>query len=258
MSGQWYFGAPNWINFTAGTFVGTGAYTMAALVRPDGSNSRFLAASAGTTEQQAMFLDTSHLYAFGDFSNGYGTLVTNGTVWYVVAVVKPAGSAHYRFHVWQYSSTGSGSMSHGESVGAGNHPNFAAAATVLGIGKSNGGGSNGIITLTALWDRALTDAELDTLVSSHLAPWKALTPKVLCSLQNWNGSSGAVDLMGNATLTGVNGQVDPAADPPGFDFALTPPPPTTTEWTGVTEMPVTLAGVWDGTSIVPASATIQN
>jgi hypothetical protein len=257
MSGQWYFGAANWINVTAGNFVGTGAYTMAALVRPDGSNSRFFCASAGATEQHAIFLDTGHLYAVGDFSNGYGTLTANGTAWYVVAVCKPAGSAHYRFHVWPYTSAATGTMSHGESVGAGNHPNFTAAATQVGIGKSNGGGGNGVITVTALWDRALSDAELDTLVSSHLTAWNALSPKVLSSLQNWNGSTGVTDIAGTSTFVSLTGSVDPAADAPGFDFSLAPPPPTTAVWNGSTETPVTLAGVWNGSAIIAATATIQ-
>jgi fibronectin-binding autotransporter adhesin len=195
--------------------VSTGAFTFAALVKPAG-NCGVLSARTASAQVRAMLVDSGKMFGDGDFSSGFGT-VTSGT-WYVMAITKPAGSAHYRMHLWPYASDGSGTMTHGESTGAGNHAD-GATTTILRIGSNDNRG-NGVIAVGGFWDSALSDAQLDTLKSANLSAWSALSPKALISEQNWNGTTGSADVVGTSTFSSVTGTVNVGTDPPSFNYSL--------------------------------------
>lgn len=219
MAGQWDFAAANWLTFPPGAVVGSGAYTMVVLTRPDTANNRMFTQWSASAEQQYLMQDTSKLYGKDDFTAGYGTGIAVGA-WQIVSISKPAGAGHYRYHVWPYASDGSGTMQHGETAGAANHPDQAATAAIH-VGRAvASSGAYGAIALAAIWDRQLSDAEMDTLKTKNLSAWMALTPKFLASLQNWNGTTGAVDVTGNSGAPTLTGTVGTAANPPSFDFTL--------------------------------------
>lgn len=211
---------PPYISMTAGGAgaVGTGDYTMVALVQPAG-NCGVMSAYASTTLTREILIDSGAVFGLGDFSSGWPT-VTPGN-WYVMGQSKAAGSNTYRHHLWQYASDGSGTMSHGVSTGSGTHGD-GSTITELRVG-SNDNRANGLIAVVAYWDRVLSDAELDSLKSPNLSAWTAVSggaPKALISLQNWNGTTGAADVVGTSTFSGVTGTVNVGADPPSFNYSL--------------------------------------
>ena len=219
MAGQWFFSSTNWLTFPPGAVAGNGAYTLVVLATNTAINNRFMSLWSASAEQQYLMQDTSKLFGKDDFTSGFGTGITTGT-WFVLSISKPAGSGHYRFHVWPYASDGSGTMQHGESAGSANQANTAATAAIH-VGRAVGNtGANGIIALAAVWDRQLSDADMDSLKTKSLSAWMALTPKFLASLQNWNGTTGAVDVTGNSGAPTLTGSIDAAANPPSFDFTL--------------------------------------
>lgn len=236
MSGDFNVAGDASVNMSAGAAgaVGSGAYTIALLVRPTTGNNNcgFMRCDASAVQQRGFFEDALALFGANDFSSGFGAL-TQGN-WYVVAQSKAAGSNLFRFHVWAYASDGSGSMSHGTSVGAANQGDGSAIDAIrIGIADDRG---NGLIAAVGLWTSALSDGQLDTLKSASLAAWSALSPAELISLENWNGSTGCTAVVGTSSQSSITGTVAVGANPPSFSFSLAaaagpsaartvPPPP---------------------------------
>lgn len=229
MSGSWDgFQTEQSITLSAGGTgaMGTGAHTIAVLFNASNAAAAFLSLLDSTPAVVREFLtDSGSLFALNDFTGMAGV---STSTWYVAAVSKAAGSSAYRYHLWAYDSGGAGSMTHanGGSQGDGN------AVNAIRVGFGGGGDKmRGLIAVVGLWTSALSDANLNTLVSTHLSAWAALTPQALISLQNWNGSTGCVDVVGTSSQTGLVGTVATGANPPSFDFSLTtaaaPPAPRT-------------------------------
>lgn len=211
------------INMTAGGAgaAGTGGYTIAVLAQPatGNNNAGLCGLYASATLNRAFFEDTNHLFGNNDFSSGFGTL-TQGT-WYLCIQSKPAGSALYDFDLWPYASDGSGTMSRGPSTGAASQGD-GSAITEIRIG-ANAIKGNGLVAVLAVWNRQLTSLERDSMKSGSLSAWNAVSggpPVALLSLENWNGSTGCVDLVGTSALSTITGTVAAGANPPGFSFSL--------------------------------------
>lgn len=220
MSGDFNVAADASVNMSAGSAgaVGFGAYTIAVLVRPTVGNNNcgFLRCDASAVQQRGFIEDTLKLFGANDFSSGFGSL-TQGN-WYVAAQSKAAGSNLYRFHLWPYASDGSGTMSHGTSTGAANQGDGSAIDAVrIGIADDRG---NGLIAAVGLWTSALSDGQLDTLVSTSLSAWSALSPAELISLENWSGATGCTAVVGTSTQSSITGSVGVGANPPSFSFSL--------------------------------------
>jgi hypothetical protein len=214
----------NYITLSAGGCgaMGTGAFTIVAMWKTDGAGGSFFNRAAfglyaSSTLTRALEVDSSAVYGTNDFSSGYGSTTTG--IWYVGAITKPAGSAHYRFHLWTYASDGSGTMSHGESAGAANQGD-GSAITAIRIGSADFQG-NGWVAVLGLWTSELADAQLDTLKSASLSSWSALSPQALITGNNWNGSTGANDVVGTSTQQSITGTVTTGAEPSGFSYSLT-------------------------------------
>jgi len=221
VSGDFNIAADASINMTAGAAgaVGSGAYTLAMLVRPTtgNNNSGLLWCDSAGSHQRSFFEDALNLFGLNDFSSGFPSL-TQGN-WFVIAQSKAAGSNLYRFHIWAYASDGSGTMSHGtESGGASQGDGSTIDAIRIGIAEDRG---NSLIAAVGLWTSALSDGQLDTLKSASLASWADLSPAELISLENWNGSTGATAVVGTSSQSSITGSVGVGANPPGFSFALT-------------------------------------
>lgn len=223
MSGSFDPAADAAVIMSAGTAgaAGTGAHTVAVLWKsaPLNPNSGLLSLYASSTQVRQLLTDSGELFGTGDFSSGYPSGGVGTDTWYVGAITKPAGSAHYRCHLWPYASDGSGAMDHGEAPDAANHGD-GSSITEIRIGLTDTRGS-GLIAVVAVWDSELSDANLNTLRSGSLTAWSALSPKELISLENWNGTTGASAVVGTSTQSSLTGTVSVGANPPGFSFALT-------------------------------------
>jgi len=226
LSGSYAVGT-NSVNFAVGGTgaAGTGAYTIAALVQPASGNNNagFIGLYATATLTRALFEDSLLLFGNNDFSSGFGPGGGNMTqdTWYIVVESKAAGSNTYRFHIWAYDAGGAGSFSHGVSTGAANQGD-GSTITQIRLG-ANAVSSNGLIAVGAVWNRVLSDAEVDSMKSANLATWKNVSggaPTALISLENWNGSTGGTDLVGTSTQSSVTGTVSTGANPPSFNFSI--------------------------------------
>lgn len=212
---------PCWIDGTAGTAgaVGSGAYTLVALVQPTigNNNTGMIGGRAAGSDVRALFEASLHLFGTNDFSTGDATTLAQGN-WYVAAQTKLAGLNMYRHHLWLYDPSGAGVMAHGTSTGSANQPD-GAAITSIRVGNAVVPG-NCNIAAVALWDTVLADASLNTLRSSSLLAWAALLPDELITFENWNGATGWSTRLGTSAQTAVNGTVGVGANPPDFNFNL--------------------------------------
>lgn len=211
----------NYLSMTGGSAgaAGTGAYTIAWLGQPAVGNNGcgMLQLRASGSSVRSLLEDTNKLFGDGDFSSGFGTL-TQGN-WYLCAQTKPAGSAVYRFHLWPYASDGSGTMTHGVSVGAGNHGDGSSIDDIR-IGQAGNPG-NGPVSLVCVWNSELADATLDALKSNQLSAWTALFPAELIHFASWNGTTGVTVPIGTSALSSITGTVGVGSDAPSFNFSLT-------------------------------------
>jgi hypothetical protein len=208
--------------------IGTGAFTLAGLWNPVSNNSPIMALYNSTNEQRAILQDSQKLYSTNDFTAGFppsGTITAS--TWWLGGVNKPSASAHFRYHLWQYASNGSGTMQHGETTAAANQGNGSTIQTIkLGTFGGSGGTAigNHLGAVFGGWDRELSDAEWDTLKSPNLSAWAALAPKFLIELSGWNGTTGAVDRVGTSTFSSLSGTVGVGAEPPSFNYSLSGAP----------------------------------
>lgn len=226
MSGQWTSGA-SWLDYSPGDFAGTGGYTIVVLTNPTSTPSGLVEwlNGGGAITRGSLLLYNWRLFGQGDNSEGYGPVGPPAPGWQLWAITKPNGSAHYRFHRWNYAPDGSGTMVHGESVGAADHDNGLIADTIRVGDFGNGSiGAAGLIAAAALWDRALSDSELETLVSNRLADWHALSPNFGVDLSGWDGASGDVVFAGASARIAKQGTVAAGGNPSGFDFSVDVPP----------------------------------
>lgn len=227
--------ADNYLVGTAGSAgaVGTGAYTIACLVRPKSGNNNcgMIQCRTASAEVRALFEDALHLFGANDFSSGYSTLTQD--TWYLCAQTKPAGSNLYRFHLWAYASDGSGTMSHGTETGGANQGD-GSSISVLRVGWANDRG-NGDISVVGLWTSVLSDANLDSLKSNLLTAWTALSPTELITFDTWNGTTGWTTKVGTSSLSSITGSVTVGADPPSFSFSTGDTPVSDTDTLSVTE-----------------------
>jgi hypothetical protein len=220
MSGFWDSG-DGYLEFTPGAFSGSGAFTIAALANPAGSTHGIAAWTNGGAAKGGLLLSGWSVFGNDDFTPGFGPVDISGNSpgWQVWVITKAAGASHYRAHIWDYDPTGSGTMSHGEAAGAGNHPDYPVAEAIRvggGVVPGNGG-----IAVVAMLDRALSDAECETLVSTSLADWAALSPDFAVELSDPTAPN---VFAGTSTLVGGGSGATDVADPSGFDFSVTPPP----------------------------------
>lgn len=199
---------------------GTGAHTIAVLWKSDTVNVNCGLASlyASSTQVRQLLTDGGELFGTGDFSSGYPTNAVGLDTWYVGAITKVSGSAHYRCHLWPYASDGSGTMDHGEAADAANHGD-GSSITQIRVGLTDVRG-NGLIAVVGIWNSALSDANLNTLKSGNLSAWAALSPAELISLENWDGTDGCTAVVGTSAKTGITGTVGVGANPPSFNFSV--------------------------------------
>lgn len=221
--------ADAYLSFTGGSAgaAGTGAHTIAVIFKTatlGTTNTGLVNLLASGSQVRQIIMDSGFIFGAGDFSSGGppGASFVLDT-WYLAAITKPAGSAHYRCHVWPYASDGSGTMLHGESATATNHTD-GSAITEMRVGRADTRG-NGAIACFAVWNRELSDTELNSMKSNLLSSWKNVSggqPAELYSFENWDGSTGstAERKIGTSTFNSETGSVTVASNPPSFNFSI--------------------------------------
>lgn len=220
-------GSGGYIVTTAGGAAncGSGAFTYMALFNLNVGNSGIASGLATATLTRELLTDTSHLFSRNDFSaSGFGT-ATIGS-WFVGGVGKAAGSSLYQYHIWPYDPAGTGVMSHG---GSGQSDSDGSALTLLRIGdaENNVVKGNCLIAVDAWWTSKVADASLDTLKSSQISAWDALTPAELRHLGSWDGVNAVTRLRGSSVFSSLVGAVGVGANPTGFNFSLAGAPAPT-------------------------------
>jgi len=200
------------INITVNTLgaVGTGDFTIVVLTKPNGNHGHIgMTVTTGHPIQQLN--DSNVWFGGGDFS-GFGT--SNNTDWHVIGHSKTSGSNVYRWHYWNYSAGGAKTHSNG----TGTHAN-PGTITAIKIGDCDNRG-NGLIAVVAVWKRVLSDAEFDSLCTTHLSDWNALSPDALWPLNV--AAASVVDATGHGNnAASVTGTISlTGSDPPSFDFSL--------------------------------------
>lgn len=237
MSLSWPAAPGTAINITVNTLgdLGNGAFTVLVLTKPAGNHGHFGAKVSSSFNIQQLN-DSNIFFGAGDFS-GFGT--SNSTDWHLVGHSKASGSNVYRWHYWNYSA--GGAKTHTDGTGTHANPG---TITAIQIGNSDNRG-NGLIAVVAVWKRVLSDAEFDSLCTTNLSDWMAVSggePDGLWALNV--AAASVVDGTGNGNnASSVDGTITAGADPPGFDYDL------------VTIVP--LAGTADATSTATAIARVR-
>ena len=234
--------SPCFLDGTAGNAgaVGSGGYTIAILFRPAAGNNgaSMVQGRASGSAVRTLLEDSLHLFGENDFSSGDAVTLVQGN-WYVAAQTKAPGSNTYRHHLWQYNSSGAGTMIHAVSSGSANHGDGATLDTIrIGGGPTV---SNCEVAVVGLWDTNLADGSLDLLKSSQLLAWANLSPDELVTFEDWNGTTGWSTRIGTSALTAESGTVTVGADPPDFSFDLASTvdlTPATFSFSAVTTTPV--------------------
>lgn len=222
MSGSTAVGA-HYISFTAGgsAAAGTGAFTIAALIRPTTGNNNCGIATllASGVRQRTFFEDSLMLWGESDFTGFTPSPALVQGNWYVWVLAKAAGSSAYTFYVWLYDPvdfTGAVSTGTSQTVGDGS------AVDEIRFGQAIDN-ANALYGAIGVWNRKLSLAEVQSMRSNQLASWANVSggaPQTLIHLRDWNGTSGAVVALGTNTVNGVTGTVSAGANPPSFNFDI--------------------------------------
>lgn len=203
--------------------IGSGAYTVLALAQPNGTTvGAYWGAQITTSYDLQAILDVGVMFGANDFSAGALGAQLSGTDWQIIGQSKASGSAVYRWHHWNYTT--SSAKTHVDGTGTHANPG---AITKFRIGQGDNRG-NGLIAVVAVWKRVLSDAEIDSLCTTNLSDWAALAPDALWPL-NVASAASVVDVSGNGNhAASVSGTITgSAADPPAFSYTLSAATPST-------------------------------
>jgi len=209
-----------YINITVNTLgaVGTGDYTVVALTNLNGVNHGVVSLGAPGPYDYQILSDTGTWFGGGDFSGFAGTpgapVVGD---WQIIGQSKTSGANAYRWHFWDYT-TNSAKV---HTAGSGTHAN-PGTITSIRLGDSENRG-NGLIAAIAIWKRQLSDAEFDSLCTSNLSDWMAVSGGAPDAIWAMNvAAASVVDGTGNGNnVASVVGTISAGADPPGFNYTLT-------------------------------------
>jgi hypothetical protein len=142
-----------------------------------------------------------------------GTLKFNSANgWCLVACTKATGSATPRYHKYVFSSS---TWSHGNGVGAVSNATSAPGGNVK-FGDVGGDALNGDIAAAALYDRALSDQEIESLAGSWEL-WLACGPVGAWLFDQAATGQTLVDWVGGANQSAITGTSVTTASQPGWN-----------------------------------------
>jgi len=209
----------NTISCGAGTAtaVGSGAYTMVALVLTGtfNTNSGIVVGYLSGSAERSLLIDTGQLFGEG-FDPGFGTLTTAN--WYWAGISKTAGSQQQRFHLAPYVSSGSFTWSHGTSSANVHGDHSPLDEFRIGDGNSR---ANLDMAAMAVFTSALSDLQIETACSRLASDLQAASPSAFWTMPLANGTNPLVDLTGGgANENSRTAGITASADPPSYSFSL--------------------------------------
>src|SRR5262245_23279372 len=211
--------ASSHVDFSIGNAaqLGNGAFTLLALWKmPATINTGLVGGVAAGNDQQSFGMDTAHIFGTGDFSSGFGTAVAGD--WFWVGLSKPAGSAHYRGHIRDYSTAGA--WSHGEAVGAANHTDPGTSTSIQVGSNPTFSASAGDVAVAGIFTSVLSDGAIELACTSTLCDFLAANPHWAARFMQAAPSSIQDLTGGGGNETSRTGTITTTADPPNFDFCL--------------------------------------
>jgi hypothetical protein len=234
------------IRTSIGGIVGTGAITMAAIMRRNSTvyNGVIgLHTSGGTATYSIEIADgTGSLDFSGNVNWSPGITVVNADGWVLIAVTKASGTVAPRGHKYVYSSD---TWAHNNSAS-----NTANGASVSGGTVRFGEWQDvddfaGDIAIAGVWDRVLTDAEIENLAFTKEA-WHAAAPAGLWLFDQQAVAQSVSDLTGGgANQSTITGTALSTNSVPIFNYTDGP------VWTVLTRV---VAG--GGTTLTPDPVTV--
>lgn len=168
------------------------------------------------------------------------TRITVANGWVIMGASKVTGTQAGHFHRYIFS-TADWNRGNGGTMVDGNSPG---ATGTVRFGEWQGGDDfNGNIAVAGIWDRVLTDTEVDALTTG-LQAWVDSTPVGLWAFNQDSVATAVEDITGNgANQSAITGTSVDADVPAGFDFSL-----------GGTTFPQTISAGATGTASRAAQA----
>jgi hypothetical protein len=204
--------------------LGTGSYSMLWLYRIDlfaGVGGLGTLRRLGAYAREAL-VTSNKLFGQGDFSSGFPNSALPEATWLWAVQSKAAGAAHYTWAYGLYPIVDPNTdIIFGESVGAANHTDPGLGDEVW-IGGAEVSGARDI-ALQAFFTPQLSQTEIKTALTTAIADIMALNPVGCWPLNQAATTDPVIDVTAHgADQTSLVGTTV-SANPPGYDFNLTPP-----------------------------------
>jgi hypothetical protein len=174
-----FAGGGNERGFTPGSFVGTGAFSVAVVVKRTGWDGGTFAYTirwnlpAGSDPLGIGMADigAGQLCVYDGTNERFAdpTIPLNQDEWYLIGISKAAGTVTPRYHVYRYSTS---EWEHGNFGGT--IANFGAPTTIVWA-QDSGQSWVGNMLIGAVWDSDLADATFETLELDK-ASWYTAAP----------------------------------------------------------------------------------
>jgi hypothetical protein len=217
-------GSDDTIQTSIGSCNINGAVTMLAIVYLDDlgqSNTFFRVQNAGGTKGWSLIsLQTSGLIRFANITvdNRDSTTALIAGTWYLIAATKATGTVTSRFHIYDYSAE---TWVHEDTTGGTTSNIVSPDMDRINFG-SNGGGLNlhdGKMAACALWNAALSDGDLESLVPGDYADITGFStaPVGAWRFDQASPGDGLEDDIGSADETSITGTASVLEAPFGFD-----------------------------------------
>ncbi|MEV6297849.1 DUF4082 domain-containing protein [Actinoplanes sp. NPDC051861] len=221
--------------FSAASVTRSNGVTLAAVIRPSSLSTNVYPLQVGNGGAAAIRIEaTTTLTArFGATANPTSNMPVPTNAWSLVAVTRPAGSTVTpRCHLYVYSTNTWTHLNCSSTVTA----TSAATGGRMGHDSIFNVQYDGQIAAGAVWNRELTDAQLENLPYT-LTAWRSLSPLNLWLLDQASTGQAIVDQMGVANQSSLTGtSIGTSSVPIGYGLPVirvsrTAPPALTADAT---------------------------
>lgn len=194
--------------------------TVAAVVRKTTDGTLQVCWSLGTSFDKAYIAisDTNKVYAYTGVGRESTFTVLASEGWVLVGFSKPTGTSAYVAHKYVFATD---TWTH-ETLGTSADNTAVGGGGYTALGSSGGIALAGDIAATAVWSRALSNADFEQLPTSLVA-WHALAPSAFWVLDQSATSQRPVDLTGGgASQTSTSGTSVAASSVPILGYGGDP------------------------------------
>jgi hypothetical protein len=208
-------GSGDYREFSAGSVVGTGAFSQVAIVKPVGAFSGYDFIinwnPSGLNPGAGLTLNGGVVTWWNGTTERTGATLPASDEWYLIGCSKATGTVTPRYHYYRYSTS---TPAHGNLSGTmGNWP----ALTAIRWMHSAGEAFPGNLLIGGMWDSELSDGTFETLATGGLEAWISAAPK-----EGWrfDTTSAISPFVGTSTQTAsVNETLDVGDAPAGWTDA---------------------------------------